>query len=365
MEPGTGKTRAAVELINSSKADFVLWMTPFQTKKNLKKELIKWHLQKPYRIEGIESLSNSDGLYLDLREKLQKHKRVFMVCDESLKIKNQVAIRTQRAIKLGQLCHYRLVLNGTPLSKNLLDIWTQMEFLSPKILKMDYYEYLNTFIKYNLHDGPSGHFIEILGNENIDYLYSLIEPYVFEAKLSLGINKNENDIDYLVYDDKRYYELKDEMLSRLSGMRDIEFLGLVQQMQQSYSLDKGHLSELNDLLTSIDGNSIIFVKYIATEDYLSQTYPQCRVLTYGKGSLGLNLQKYSNIVFYDKTWDYAQLEQAKRRIYRIGQRKDINYYFMTSNLGLDKMINGSIKNKRSLLDTFKAASKKEMFANEF
>ncbi|MCT7794652.1 MAG: DEAD/DEAH box helicase family protein [Lactobacillus crispatus] len=33
MEPGTGKTRTAVELINSSKTDYVLFLVPFQTKK--------------------------------------------------------------------------------------------------------------------------------------------------------------------------------------------------------------------------------------------------------------------------------------------------------------------------------------------
>lgn len=38
MEPGTGKTLTALKLIESSKADWVLFMVPFQTKKNLKDE---------------------------------------------------------------------------------------------------------------------------------------------------------------------------------------------------------------------------------------------------------------------------------------------------------------------------------------
>ena len=86
MEPGTGKTLTAVKLIESSKADWVLFMVPFQTKKNLQNELDKWDFKMPYRIEGVESLSNSDRLYLELMAEIKKHKKVFMVVDESLKI---------------------------------------------------------------------------------------------------------------------------------------------------------------------------------------------------------------------------------------------------------------------------------------
>lgn len=42
MEPGTGKTLTAIQLVESSQADFVLWIVPFQTKGNLKDELTKW-----------------------------------------------------------------------------------------------------------------------------------------------------------------------------------------------------------------------------------------------------------------------------------------------------------------------------------
>lgn len=34
MEAGTGKTRAALELIRSANPDKIIWLTPFQTKKS-------------------------------------------------------------------------------------------------------------------------------------------------------------------------------------------------------------------------------------------------------------------------------------------------------------------------------------------
>lgn len=39
MKPGAGKTRVACELIKNVRPDYVLWLTPFQTKDNLAKEI--------------------------------------------------------------------------------------------------------------------------------------------------------------------------------------------------------------------------------------------------------------------------------------------------------------------------------------
>lgn len=49
--------------------------------------------------------------------KVQLHK-TFIVCDESLKIKNWDAKRTKRIVQLGSYTEYKLILNGTPLSRN-------------------------------------------------------------------------------------------------------------------------------------------------------------------------------------------------------------------------------------------------------
>lgn len=368
MEPGTGKTRTALELIKSSKTDFVLFMVPYRTKQNLQDEINKWGLDIPYRIEGIQSIkSNTGRLFWELFNLLNSKNKPFMVVDESLLIKNEMAITTQRIMKLGQQCYYRLVLNGTPISKNIVDLWSQMEFLSPKILNMNQEVFKNKFLEYVKNSGPAARDKEkIIATHNIEYLYSLIEPYVFEAKLKLNIDYNEHSVDYFIADQKAYQEAKHSLLSSIFSMNSIEFLAITQKMQMSYTLDTGHLEALDKLLKSIYGKTIIFVKYIKTQADLQTRYPECLVLTYGKGSFGLNLQQYKNIVFYDKTWDYAQVEQAKRRIFRIGQKENVNYYTMTGNVGLEKMIDQNVKEKNKLLDRFKKASNKRKmeFVNE-
>lgn len=360
MEPGTGKTRTALELIKSSAADYVLFKVPYRTKQNLLDEINKWGgLNQPYEIAGIQSISASDKLYTHLINRLRSANKPFMVVDEGLLIKNDGAIRTERIIQLGKLCYYRLILNGTPISKNILDLWAQMEFLSPKILNMPLEVFKNKFLEYSVSTSPTSTREKIIATHNVDYLYSLIEPYVFEAKLKLDINNNEHDASYYIVDKDSYNNTKHSLLSSIFGMNGIEFLAVTQKMQQSYSLDPGHIEKLQSLLKNIKGKTIIFVKYIRTQAELTAKFPNCLVLTYGKGSLGLNLQKYTNIIFYDKTWDYAQIEQAKRRIFRYGQKHNVNYYMMTGDVGLEQLINNNVKRKNHLLDVFKKASDKE------
>lgn len=358
MEPGTGKTLTALKLIESSKADWVLFMVPFQTKKNLQNELDKWGFKMPYRIEGVESLSNSDRLYLELMAEVKKHKKTFMVVDESLKIKNRTAKRTQRIMELGSLSYYRLILNGTPISKNILDLWTQMEFLSPKILKMRFSQFENTFIEYKYL--PDEKRLIYKDQYNIDYLYSLIEPYVFDAKLNLEISKLNQNVEYSISNTDEYQEIRAEFLFSLSNMRDVEFLAYTQKMQMSYTLDSGKIKCIDKLLKDNPEPTILFCKYVKTQDYLKERYPQCKVLTYGKGTFGLNLQAYKNMIFVDKTWDYAQLEQAQRRIYRIGQENNVKFFYLTGDVGLEKMIDKCIRKKTSILDEFKKSSKEEL-----
>lgn len=66
MKQGTGKTRVALELIKSTDCDFALFLCPFSTKRNLKAEIDKWGLDRPFEIVGYETLSSSDRTYLGL-----------------------------------------------------------------------------------------------------------------------------------------------------------------------------------------------------------------------------------------------------------------------------------------------------------
>jgi SNF2 family DNA or RNA helicase len=369
MEPGTGKTRAAYELVKSvPECDYILWLTPFRTKDNLRAELDKWGAGD-IRIEGIESLSSSDRLMLNLYTDLESASCPFIVVDESLKIKNWGAKRTKRIIELGQLAKYKLILNGTPVSRSLIDVWAQMEFLSPRILNMGQAEFKNTFCEYTKITKRFGNITAsrefITQYHNIEYLYSLIKHYVYEADLHLTIQQQYVENFYTIepniraeYDMLKKKYLDDEKLQFL--LKNI-FLELTMKMQHLYCCAEEKFSLLEQVIKAHGAeNVIVFTKYIASNQAVSKRFQGVRVLSYQKDVLGLNLQQYRITVFFDKIWDYALRLQATRRTYRTGQQSDCIYYDFTGNVGLESFIDRNIAKKCDMVEYLKKHSMQEI-----
>lgn len=364
MEPGTGKTRAAMELIKSvPDIDLVLWLCPFSTKENLKAEVAKHGgFGCRFEVHGIETLSSSDRTYLELRSMVCHHSKPFVVVDESLKIKNWEAIRTRRILELGSLVDYKLILNGTPLTKDLLDLWAQMEFLSPKILRMGIAEFRNTFCEITRKTTSLGsrRKVEewISGYSNIDHLHGMIDPYVFRYDLRLNVGKQYRAKGYdLSHEEREHYNrIKEWFLDpqRLAMLNNNVFLRMATKMQHSYCCSPAKIDAVEAILKGCDPTRIlIFCKFIDSRDLFANMFPECGVLTYGKHSMGLNMQHANTIIYADKTFDYAQRVQSEHRTYRQGQQSDCQYIDLTAGVPLEALIDRNIAKKYGLLEYFK------------
>lgn len=365
MEMGTGKTKVALDLINSksNKIDYILWICPFSIKNEIIKERDKWYPAMKIDVVGCETIGSSDRTYLEILKKVATSK-TFIVVDESLKIKNINAKRTRRIIEFGGYAQYKLILNGTPITKNVIDLWAQMEFLSPKILKMSFNQFKNTYCEYYIRGKLKG---MVKKQHNIEHLISLIEPYIFDCDLDIEAKKMYYNYFYDV-DTFQYSKLKNELLE---GIANIDFFVLTTKLQQFYTTYKEEV--LKELLGQINDQVIIFVKYLDSipagankivGDMNTKERKQVidkfergdfkeLYITYGCGSYGLNLQFCRNIIFAEHCFDYSQRIQAEARIYRIGQNYDVNYYNLWCNVGLEKMIQSSLNKKSNLLNEIK------------
>ena len=371
MKQGTGKTRVALELIKSTDCDFVLFLCPFSTKSNLRTEIDKWGFDRSFEIVGYETLSSSDRTYLRLIALQKQYHKIFIVADESVFIKNSDSKRFERMLKLRDMSEYRLILNGTPITKNEWDIYNQMEFLSPLIIKMNRQEFLQTFfkkIKYK-RVGESPREFYKLSTVNIGYLHKLIEPYIFEADLEFDKNIHVKNIEILSSGetDELYEERKQSLLNSLAiGECKIEqFTNLAVACFDDKERHKAIAKQLK-------GQIIVFCSLLSEVKHISEeidcyvitgaTAPKERLeiinqfkeddkpmlMTYGTGAFGLNLQFCHRIAFVSLTFDYAKIDQAMSRIKRIGQENDIEYTYFTSNLGIYNMINDNIVKKQTL-----------------
>lgn len=374
MEMGTGKTKVALDLINSrrSKVGYVLWICPFSLKNEIEKERQKWYPNLEMEIVGCESIGQSDRIYMETHEKVKTAKCSFLVVDESLKIKNIAAKRTRRIQKLGEMATYKLILNGTPISKNCLDLYPQINFLSPKILDMSYWQFKDTYCEYYTKGKLKG---KVKRTHNVPHLVSKIEPYVFEASLDIDTRKNHHFYNYYI-DKYEYDSKKDELFWEYydPNLDELMFYPFASGLQRYYTQSEEKKAALQTVLNKIKDQTIIFVKFLdsippgaehITGDVKSQERMdilhrfeagefQHLYMTYGCGSFGLNLQFCKNTVFADMIWDYAMIDQAEARTYRMGQGKDVNYYTLTcGNSGLEDLICENINKKGNLLNEVK------------
>lgn len=371
MKQGTGKTRVALELAKSTDCDFVLFLCPFSTKENLRTEIDKWGLDRSFEIVGYETLSSSDKTYLRLLDLKKQYQKLFIVADESVFIKNSDSKRFERMLKLRDISEYRLILNGTPITKNEWDIYNQMEFLSPLIIKMSRLEFLQAFFKKVRYKrkGENPRDFYKLSDVNIDYLHKLIEPFIFEADLVFDKNVSSHEVMVSSSDeaDELYEERKQSLLNSLAiGECKVEqFTNLAvacfddEERHKAIAKQlKGQIIVFCSLLSEIKNISEEIDCYVITGD----TAPKKRIeiisrfkeddkpllMTYGTGAFGLNLQFCHRIAFASLIFDYAKIDQAMSRIKRIGQENDIEYTYFTSNLGIYNMIKENIVKKQTL-----------------
>lgn len=391
MEAGTGKTKTAIELVRAqlSKFDKVLWAAPASLlkTKNYHDELEKQcDFLDRFEFFTIEGIGSSTKIYLKACE-LCKSCRVFMVVDESLLIKNASAKRTRRCFDLRDDTCFRLILNGTPISKSLCDMWSQIEFLSPKILKMTERQFAYSFLKFDIDPTIRCPWRRKCTSVNEKAFIEIIRPYVFDSKLDLDVPLVKREIECgLSYAEKEAYEsfkvsLEDKLLSQAEdqGFDEPWFLGLCASLQNHYSTSKSRIVQCELEVKNYNGKVIIYCKYLSEiailkkifldscieftgkekgslEEFENDTSKKVLLCTYGCGSLGLNLQFASKIIFFSGTFDYKYIDQAIHRIYRLGQENTCEIVSLYTDTGLDKIIknctdkkDGSLKYIKTLL----------------
>lgn len=378
MKMGTGKTRVALELINAvPDVDLVVWVGPLRSIHpidenilSIKDEVSKWggFNAKEVVYIGVETISQSDRQYLQLYKKIATSWRCFIVVDESIKIKNIDAKRTKRLLELSKMVEYKLILNGEPITKDLLDIWPQFEFLDPEILNMPYAQFKDTFCKYTTITKRFGGYKQytkefITGYENIDYLYSLIGEYVYECDLDLNVEQIFETSHYkLNSEEKEIYEyfktkyLDNEMLMMLNNNI---FLEMTQKMQHGYCCSEEKFEIVEDWIKE-ESKTIIFCKYVISQEECKKRFPKATVLNYKTGSMSLNLQDKPYTVYFDQTFDWGDVVQSQHRNYRTGQENDCRYLRLIGNVGLENLIYENNKKKLEMSEYLKKISREQL-----
>lgn len=103
--------------------------------------------------------------------------RTMLVLDESTRIKNKEANRTKYLLKIAPRAGYRRILTGTPVTKGVEDLYTQLFFLDKYILGYETFTaFRNTFC-------VMGGFMQrgIIGYQNLDELTAKLDIYSYRC----------------------------------------------------------------------------------------------------------------------------------------------------------------------------------------
>lgn len=412
MEMGTGKTRTALELIaqriNKGRVNHVLWLCPCSVRPTIRDELKK-HVDgdtSHFSIYGIESLSSSDRLYMKLLQLAQRY-NLYLIVDESNLVKNPRAIRTQRITETAKSCEYKMILNGTPISRNEADLFAQWYILDWRILGyQSYWSFAANHLEYD--EKIPGRIRRVL---EVDYLVSKIAPYTYQVKKSecLDIPKKtysargfgmtgkqrehyDNVLDeYLMFLD----ELKPETLYKLfTALQHVtagrKVLTEPHQRMKTEPLfkDPSHnprMERLMGTLERIDEHKVIIWCRYTHEikdvcDQLRKKYGEESVVEFHGliskkkreinaekfakeakffvanktcAGYGLNLQFCSYMIFYSNDWDWATRSQSEDRAHRMGQTKNVHIVDIYAYNTIDERIMDCLGRKENLVEWFK------------
>lgn len=380
MKMGTGKTRVGLEIVKNANPDFLLYLAPVSTLKNLDIEIQKWGCPCDYRLVGYESIASSDKIYEETIKLVDNDKKCFIIADESIFIKNKRSKRYERALNLRSYCEWALILNGTPITRDEFDLINQINFLSQKILPFNSYEIIEKFfvenkIRKNGRETTYFTFFE----PNRPVLMKLIAPYVFEADLNFehkveenviwvkptvqeiyGYDKCKNDtiqkyvnreageiVLHIINETQKYVSLlqskNQKVIDYIKGKKLICFCHYREEIEQ--------ISKMIDCYV-ITGDTTIKERNKILNDFKLDTNKPL-LMTLGVGSYSLNLQFCNEIVYSSLSYDFAALEQSKHRVKRIGQENNIRYTYILSKFAINDMIFKNLDKKQSLSDVVK------------
>lgn len=429
MEMGTGKTRTAIEIVRqrAKKIDRVVWFCPVSLKETVRLEILKHtDCQDIYLFDdtttdenipevrwvivGLESLSSSNRVTFAVNEIITE--KTFVILDESSYIKGHKARRTERATLLSEKAKYRFVLTGTPLSQGVEDLFSQMKFLSPKILGYrSWYTFARNHLEYSeKHPGL------IVASHDTDQLAAKIAPYVYQVTkaecMSLPGKKYKTRETFLTFEQRDAYEqAKNEMLMQIDFDEQFKpytifrLFGALQQITSGFwnyrvcktgvldpedkyvfkEFPEYRLSTLLDIIRGIpdDEKIIIWAKYrydiSRIVSALRERYGQDSVsvftgdtpikdrqqevdkfkssarffvATQSCGGHGLTLNEASYVIFYSNSFKYSERLQAEDRCHRMGQDKEVTYIDIISS-GIDEKICDSLSKKENVAKAFR------------
>lgn len=342
-----------------------------------------------------------DGIF----ESLQDYNADMIICDESQRIKTHNSKQSKAMHKLGDMAMYKLILSGTPVQNNAMDIWSQYRFLDRTIFGDSYYAFRG---RYAVMGGFECK--QITGYKNLDELVKREHSIAFRVTKEEAVDLPEQTfetryIELSKKERKLYDMLRKNSYAELANGGQITAATVLTKLLRLQQLTGGFLVKddatkpeqistakldaLKDIILDYvvdDGKKlVIFARFLAEVKAIiklaEKVLPADKkaVSIYGdikkeeRGSIvakfqtdkdtvlfigqidtagtGITLTAADTCVYYSKNFNYATYEQSLSRIHRLGQRNKCTYINLVVSDSVDETITKALREKENLAKT--------------
>lgn len=327
-----------------------------------------------------------------LESEITKWKPDLIVCDESSKIKTPSASQSKALHRLGRQSKYNIILTGTPITGSPLDIFSQYKFLDDSIFGTSFYLFRN---RYAILGGYQNRMI--VGYRHLDELVEKVHSIAFRIKI-------EDAVDLPPFIDKTqivpleppaqsiYRMIEKDCYAELAGgevtARNVltQLLRLAQctggfirndSMGTAEQVSSAKLEALEDIIEtclSEEKKVMVFARFVPEIEAIAAMLKKKKIgyaQIYGATTdradqvkkfqedaevkvfigqlqttgMGLTLTAANVAVFYSLDFSYANYEQSRARIHRIGQKQKCLYIHLVGKGTVDEKILNALKHK--------------------
>lgn len=338
----------------------------------------------------------------DIFDKLVEFNADMIICDESQRIKTHDAQQSKAMHQLGDLARYKLILSGTPVQNNAVDLYSQYRFLDPTVFGNNFYKFRNRFCVMGGFNRR-----QIVNYKDLDLLIKKEHSIAYRVtkKEALDLPEQTFETRYITLtpsEKKLYNTLKKESATELANggtisastvltklLRLQQFTGgfvIADGEEKPQQIGSGKINALEDIVDDyvIDSGKklVIFARFRAELDLIRKLLDK-KKLKYGviygdiklsdrgeivrdfqenketkvflaqidTAGLGITLTAADTCVYYSVNFNYAAYSQSLARIHRIGQRNTCTYIHLTTKGTVDELIMKALHKKEDLAKT--------------
>lgn len=340
-----------------------------------------------------------DGVY----EALLGFDADLIVADESQRIKDHTAKSSKAMHDLGAKARYRLILSGTPVQNNAVDVFSQYKFLDSSVFGNSFYSFRGAYCKMGGFEKR-----QVIGYRDLDGLIGKVHSIAYRVTKAEALDLPEQTFETRsipmeaaerrIYDDLKregYAELTElgasitaaTVLTKLLRLQQFTG-GFLQPDDGSRPVFKfdGKLQALRDILTDYvlgeQKKIVIFCRFRAEIQKIAELLEELHIgygCIYGdvkitdrgdvvksfqedpavmaclaqidSAGLGLTLTAADTCVYYSTTFNYGTYTQSLARIHRIGQRNRCTYIHLLAEHTIDQKILAALSAKEEIAHT--------------